>query len=107
MSLQIRDLSEDGRGAEAAVPAELLISMNLRCPQLVDQFEFCIREEGVGGVELIAQIADRFIVGGLSEMMQSHRQGFLLEIWNQVDLGVVNLAQQCARIVGPAELVAE
>src|ERR1035437_956676 len=82
--------------------SELLISRNLRCPHLVDQPEFRIREDGGGGVELIAQIADRFIVGGLSEMMQSHGQGFVLEIWNQIHLRVVDLAQQCARIVGPA-----
>src|SRR6266487_5513887 len=62
--------------------SDLLISRNLRCPQLVDQLEFRIGEDRGGGVELIAQIADRFIVGGVREMMQSHGQGFVLKIWN-------------------------
>jgi hypothetical protein len=31
---------------------------------------------------LLAQITDRFIVGSLSEMMQTHGQGFVVEIWN-------------------------
>jgi hypothetical protein len=30
-----------------------------------------------------------------------------IEVASVPDLGVVNLVQQCARIVGPAELVAE
>src|SRR5436309_7696353 len=62
--------------------SDLLISRNLRCPQLVDQLEFRIGEDRGGGVELIAQIADHFIVGGVREMMQSHGQGFVLKIWN-------------------------
>src|SRR5947209_11544698 len=64
------------------LPSDLLISRNLRCPQLVDQLEFRIGEDRGGGVELIAQIADHFIVGGVREMMQSHGQGFVLKIWN-------------------------
>lgn len=81
-----RGCSQDCAGPQfeqrTDVISELLISRNLRCPQLVDQLEFRIGKNGGGGVELLAQVTDRFIVGSLSEMMQSHGQDFVFEVWN-------------------------
>lgn len=45
-------------------------------------------------------------MGGLGQMMQAHGEGFCLEVRNQIDIGLVDLAQQSACIVGPAEFIA-
>jgi len=86
---------------------ELLTSWNLRCPQLIDELQVGVRKDGLGGIELVAEVADCFIVCGLGEMMQAHRQSSVLEVWNQIDFGLVDLSQQSTGIVGSAELVSE
>ena len=49
-------------GVEGGVPSELLISRNLRWPQLVDKVEFGIGEDGFGGgIKLFTQMGNGVI----------------------------------------------
>src|ERR1017187_4062003 len=101
---------QPGRRRHFCLPgrdSELLISWNLGRPKFVDQPEIRAGKDSFRGGEFLTQVTNRGVVGRLRQMMQTDRQRLGSEIGNQIDLGVVDLPQKSARIVGAFQLFAD
>jgi hypothetical protein len=64
-------------------------------------------KDGLGFIKLIAEMAENLIVSRLGEMVQFHGQCSGVEVGNQISIGVIDLPQQSASIVGARHFFSE
>src|ERR1700741_441521 len=87
--------------------SDILISRTLRRHQFIEQPQFSPRELDLGSIDLRAQMSERLVGGCVGEGMEANGQGLGLLIGNEIDLSAVDGAQQTARVVMSAHLLAD
>src|SRR5271165_119906 len=101
---RVEELQTDGR---LRPPDLWAMSRTLRRHQFVDQPKISAWKQRFGGVEVIAEMPKRMVGGSVGERVEADGEGFGWQIRQEIDLGVVDSAQQAAGIVTARHLLTD
>src|SRR5208283_3181222 len=83
------------------------MSRTLHRHQFVNQPKISAWKQRFGGVEVIAEMPKRMVGGSVGERVEADGEGFGWQIRQEIDLGVVDSAQQAAGIVTARHLLTD
>src|SRR5215470_6106181 len=75
--------------------------------QFVNQAQLGTRKNGFGVVDLSTEMSDRFVRRCVGEWVKTNGEGLGLQVWHNIDLSIVDGAQQASCIVMTRHLLTD